>query len=101
MIMQQDPTFMSEARRLAATSPAAKTTTHDDSCRGLGGENDMGHHLARINSPASKYEGCYLARRTVAIQILFWLCMAIGALSIGAQLTGHAETLRAMWHQTP
>lgn len=99
--MNTDTPMIQLARRMAASDPAANATTHESRRRGLGGENDMGHHLARVNSPAAKYEGCYLARRATAIHVIFWACMAIGAFSIGAQLTGHAEALRTMWHQNP
>lgn len=101
--MNHHTPIIEHARRMAADAPAGDTATHSHGTtrRGLGGENDMGHHLARVNSPAAKYESCYLARRATAIHVVFWACMAIGALSIGAQLTGHTEALRAIWHQTP
>lgn len=39
-----------------AATPPAPAATHAKARRGLGGANDMGHHLARVNSPATKYE---------------------------------------------
>lgn len=55
---------------LITTTPAT-THSHGTARRGLGGENCMGRHLARVNSPADKYEGCYLARKGMA-----WLVCA-------------------------
>ncbi|KIC12889.1 hypothetical protein RA19_00335 [Leisingera sp. ANG-M1] len=93
--MKQDASMISEARRLAASTPAAKTTTHGSRRRGV----DHKWHKGPWKHPAPRPQPWLSS--PAAVRLVFWSCMAIGALSIGAQLTGHAETLRTMWHQTP